>query len=244
MYKLHRLGVSVRLWTLTPRLQMIHLASLRLLQPSKTSLPPPISTPQIGDSNSIQINRAFLDSPLHQFETSRISHGFSAMNLSYYRNHTITLEFSCNLNWSIKKKSDVEKGDNRISVSKYWIISNPTLYPDCIKKLSFHLFSTDANSGATFGNDLQALGTLQHFICKNAMCLPKTTRSDICESLFGLSPISFEIDERKLLFFGRLCDLDTKTLTKQFYIGYLSPIPTILRTQTTWLYSRHHCSHA
>lgn len=76
--------------------------------------------------------------------------------------------------------------------------------------------------------DLQALGTLQHFICKNAMGLPKTTRSDICESLFGLLPISSEIDKRKLLFFGRLCDLDTKTLTKQIYF-YIDCFPTYNR---------------
>lgn len=69
--------------------------------------------------------------------------------------------------------------------------------------------------------DLQALNTLQHFICKHAMGLPKVTRSDICESLLGLLPISSEIDKRKLLFLGRLCELDTKTLTKKIFLQRL-----------------------
>jgi hypothetical protein len=53
------------------------------------------------------------------------------------------------------------------------------------------------------------------------MGLPQHTRCDIYESLLGLLPISAEIDERKLLFFGRLCNLDIKTLTKKIFLHRL-----------------------
>lgn len=48
---------------------------------------------------------------------------------------------------------------------------------------------------------------------------PQTTRSDICESLFELLPISSE--KEKLLYFDRLRDLDTKTLTIQIFLHRL-----------------------
>lgn len=53
------------------------------------------------------------------------------------------------------------------------------------------------------------------------MALPKQTRSDMCESLLGLLPISSEIDIRKLQFLGRLCELDTKTLPKRIFLHRL-----------------------
>lgn len=175
----------------------------------------------------MQINQAFLDSPLHQFETCRISHGFLEMNLSNYRNNTIPQESSCNLNWSIPKKSktDVEKGDKRISVSKYGIILIPTLYPDCIKKVVLPSILYKCELWCDLRQrDLQALSTLQHFICKNAMGLPKTTRSDICESLFGLLPISSEIDERKLLFLVDYVIQTLKPLPNRYF--YIDCFPT------------------
>uniref|UniRef100_A0A8W8ISZ1 Reverse transcriptase domain-containing protein n=1 Tax=Magallana gigas TaxID=29159 RepID=A0A8W8ISZ1_MAGGI len=69
--------------------------------------------------------------------------------------------------------------------------------------------------------DNRALDVFQHFICKHAMNLPKHTRSDMCESIFGLLPIASEIDKRKLQFFGRLCLMDTKCLTKKIFLHRL-----------------------
>uniref|UniRef100_A0A8W8JLE5 Uncharacterized protein n=1 Tax=Magallana gigas TaxID=29159 RepID=A0A8W8JLE5_MAGGI len=43
----------------------------------------------------------------------------------------------------------------------------------------------------------QRLHVFQHSVCKTAQ-----TRSDMCESLFGVYPISSEIDKRKLIFLG------------------------------------------
>lgn len=50
------------------------------------------------------------------------------------------------------------------------------------------------------------------------MGLPQHTRSDMCESLLGLLPITAEIDIKKLQFFGRLCELNTTYLTKRIFI--------------------------
>lgn len=80
--------------------------------------------------------------------------------------------------------------DNRISVSKYRNISIPTLYLDYIKKLSLYLFYTDENSGVTYGNEISKHAPTLHL--QNRYGPPQTTRSDICESLFELLPISSE----------------------------------------------------
>ena len=47
------------------------------------------------------------------------------------------------------------------------------------------------------------------------------TRSDMCESLLGILPITAEIDTKKLQFLGRLCELDTTHLTKRIFITRL-----------------------
>lgn len=70
-------------------------------------------------------------------------------------------------------------------------------------------------------SDLQQLNTFQHFVCKNALELPKLCRSDISESLFNVQPISAEIDTRKLLFLGRLCRLDYDALPKKIFLTRL-----------------------
>ena len=54
---------------------------------------------------------------------------------------------------------------------------------------------------------VENLNTFQHFFAKHAMGLPRQTRSDMCESMLGLLPITAEIDTKKLQFFGRLCEL-------------------------------------
>ena len=42
--------------------------------------------------------------------------------------------------------------------------------------------------------DIGTLNKFQHFIAKRAMGLPCHTRADMCESLFGILPITAEID--------------------------------------------------
>jgi hypothetical protein len=67
----------------------------------------------------------------------------------------------------------------------------------------------------------QKLSTFQHFVCKKSLNLPKLTRSDICESLFDVLPITAEVDTRKLLFLGRLCRMDQNTLPKKIFLTRL-----------------------
>ena len=43
----------------------------------------------------------------------------------------------------------------------------------------------------------------------------------MCEAIFGLQPIVSEIDKRKLQYFGRLCLMDTNTLTKTIFLNRL-----------------------
>ena len=80
--------------------------------------------------------------------------------------------------------------------------------------------------------DSQRLNVFQHLVCKNAQGLPKRTRSDICETLFDVLPIQSEIDVRKLLFFGRLCRLDCRTLPKMIFLSrFFSYVEGLARTQ-------------
>ena len=69
--------------------------------------------------------------------------------------------------------------------------------------------------------DIKSLNTFQHFVAKHVMGLPKHTRSDMCENLLDLLPITAEIDIKKLQFFGRLCELNATYLTKRIFITRL-----------------------
>ena len=69
--------------------------------------------------------------------------------------------------------------------------------------------------------DSSLLNRLQHFIVKHIQQLPKLTRSDICESLVGLNPITCEIEIRKLYFFGKLCNMNSKHILKKIFLNRL-----------------------
>ena len=66
-------------------------------------------------------------------------------------------------------------------------------------------------------SDLRKLNQFQHFVLKNIQGFSTRTRSDICESMLGLADITREMDRRKLLFFGRLCNLDPQSNTKSIF---------------------------
>lgn len=93
-----------------------------------------------------------------------------------------------------------------------------------------HMYKTVVRPSVLYGcelwnnlsaKDTQRLHVFQHSVCKTAQNLPRRTRSDISESLFGVYPISFEIDKRKLLFFGRLCLLNYETLPNRIFLTRL-----------------------
>ena len=69
--------------------------------------------------------------------------------------------------------------------------------------------------------DLTNLNRFQHFIVKRIQNLRTCTRSDICQSLLGIHPISSYIDTRKLLFLQKLCSLDDNFLTKRIFMTRL-----------------------
>ena len=66
--------------------------------------------------------------------------------------------------------------------------------------------------------DFIILNRLQHFIVKHAQKLPNRTRSDMCESMVGLHPITCEIEKRKLYFLGKLCIMDSNFLPKKIFL--------------------------
>lgn len=125
-----------------------------------------------------------------------------------------------------------------------------------------HLYKTVVRPSVLYGCELwnaitqeevRRLNTLQHGVCKVILNLPKQTRSDMCEQLLNLTPIMAEIDARKLLFFGRLCLMDPRCLTKQIFIlrlfSYLSNltptqqgfIPDILSILQKYNFTHHFC---
>ena len=67
--------------------------------------------------------------------------------------------------------------------------------------------------------DINLLKRFQHFIVKHIHKLPKLTRSDICESLVGLNPITCEVEKRKLYFFEMLCYMKRNHLSKRIFLN-------------------------
>lgn len=82
--------------------------------------------------------------------------------------------------------------------------------------------------------DTQRLHVFQHSVCKTAQNLPRKTKSDICESLFGVYPISSEIDIRKLLFLGRLCLLNYEILANRIFLTRFSSFLENLSKYQLW----------
>lgn len=102
-------------------------------------------------------------------------------------------------------------------------IGSPYLNPLSLSKLYKSVVLPSVLYGCELWNnmstaDSQRLKVFQHSICKSAQNLPRQTRSDMCESLFNVIPISVEIDARKLLFFGRLCRMSSQALPKQTFL--------------------------
>jgi hypothetical protein len=69
--------------------------------------------------------------------------------------------------------------------------------------------------------DLTNLNRFQHFIVKRIQNSRTCTRSDMCQSLVGIHPISSYIDTRKLLFLQKLCSLDDNFLMKSIFMTRL-----------------------
>uniref|UniRef100_A0A8W8KPH4 Uncharacterized protein n=1 Tax=Magallana gigas TaxID=29159 RepID=A0A8W8KPH4_MAGGI len=81
-------------------------------------------------------------------------------------------------------------------------IGSPYLNPLTIA----HIYKTVVIPSMLYGcklwNNLSAKNTQRLHVFQHSVCKTAQTRSDICESLFGVYPISSEIDKRKLIFLG------------------------------------------
>jgi hypothetical protein len=95
---------------------------------------------------------------------------------------------------------------------------------------SRHLYKTIVLSKALFGcelwcniNDSQILKLERvHRQCLKFMqSMPQSTRTDVALSCIGIFPVENEIDKRKLLFFGQLCQLDTNKKAKIVFVTRL-----------------------
>lgn len=75
--------------------------------------------------------------------------------------------------------------------------------------------------GTNQTSDIDTLNKFQHCVVKHIQKLPQYTRSDMAESLCNLFPINGEISKRKLLFFGKLCNMDCSILSKKIFITRL-----------------------
>lgn len=122
---------------------------------------------------------------------------------------------------SDRVKSACRKGRN--SFYALTDIGSPYLNPLTLAKLYKSVVLPSVLYGCELWNNLstadsQRLHVFQHSICKSVQNLPSQTRSDMCETLLNILPISSEIDARKLLFFGRLCRMSYQTLPKQIFL--------------------------
>ena len=91
-----------------------------------------------------------------------------------------------------------------------WIFNIRKSFSNLWKRISNKLWNGISQK------DLQRLNVFQHLVYKNAQGLPKRTRSDIWRSTD-----TFRDRCPELLFFGRLCRLDCRTLPKWYFIPIL-----------------------
>ena len=59
------------------------------------------------------------------------------------------------------------------------------------------------------------------YVCKYVQGLPKRTRTDFCTSILGWTSMERIIDRKKLLFFGRICNLPSKCLPRKILLTRL-----------------------
>ncbi|CAC5368106.1 unnamed protein product [Mytilus coruscus] len=58
----------------------------------------------------------------------------------------------------------------------------------------------------------------QHYVCKNTQGLPRRTQSDMCLPMIGWFSIESYVDEKKLLFLGRICNLPCESVSFRILI--------------------------
>ena len=69
--------------------------------------------------------------------------------------------------------------------------------------------------------ELDKINRTQRRIVKNIQGFPLRTRTDICESMLGLLPLSTEIVKRKLMFLHKIMSLSADTIPSQIFFRRL-----------------------
>lgn len=114
---------------------------------------------------------------------------------------------------------------------------NTVVIPSCL--YGCEVWNSLKNQG------ISLLKRLQHFTVKHILKLRKLTRCDICESLVCLNSITCEVEKRKLHFFGKLSNMNSKHLPKKIFLNILFTRVFDKDTvrygtyQTFWILYRH-----
>ncbi len=72
--------------------------------------------------------------------------------------------------------------------------------------------------GKLTNTEWNMLERTHRYICKNIQGLPRLTRTDMCLSLLGWTSIKSFVNERKLLFLGRVCNLPPTSISLMILI--------------------------
>ena len=70
-------------------------------------------------------------------------------------------------------------------------------------------------------NEILAIERCQRFNAKRLQGLPKNTRSEAVTGSLGLWSMEGQIDKVKLVYFGRLCNMNAFLISKQIFVGRL-----------------------
>ena len=76
--------------------------------------------------------------------------------------------------------------------------------------------------GKISSTEILMLERSHHYICKNIQGLPRKTRTDMCLPMLGWFSMESYIDEKKLLFFGRVCCLPNHAVSYRILIRRLN----------------------
>jgi len=95
---------------------------------------------------------------------------------------------------------------------------NPLKMANIVDKVSIPTALYGSELWASLTNyDVLTLERFLRFAAKMCQNLPTRTRTDMSLSLIGWLPIIAKIDSRKLMFFHKLCCMNSKYLTKQLF---------------------------
>ncbi|CAC5367697.1 unnamed protein product [Mytilus coruscus] len=98
-------------------------------------------------------------------------------------------------------------------------ISNPIVCSKFVKQVCYPKALYGCKLwGKLTSTEWLMLERTQHYICTNIQGLPRRTRSDMCLPMIGWFSIESYVDEKKLLFLGRICNLPYESVSFRILI--------------------------